>query len=235
MTGTGIIIVAGGIGTRMGGEIPKQFLCLDGRPLLMHTIDRFAEALPEAKRVVVLPENQIREWQSLCLQYDFQIVHTVVSGGETRFHSVKNGLAEVTDCDYIGVHDGVRPLITRNLITRVLEAAQDFGAAIPAVPVSDSLRETVRCQACEDPSRIIDSKPVDRSRFLAVQTPQFFRAGILLRSYGQDYTPKFTDDASVVEAGGSAVMLIPGDPANLKLTTPVDLILAQALLRSDND
>ncbi|MCD8185869.1 MAG: 2-C-methyl-D-erythritol 4-phosphate cytidylyltransferase [Rikenellaceae bacterium] len=232
-----IIIVAGGSGTRMGSEIPKQFLMLSGRPLLMHTIDRFSAALPGIRTVVALPLSQLEYWEQLCRQHLFESVHSVVAGGPTRFDSVKNALSLLPDCDYIGVHDGVRPLVSASLITRTLEAAQDFGAAIPALPVADSLREVTRCESCADPSKIIDSRPVDRNRFLAVQTPQFFRSQILRKGYRQDYIPEFTDDASVVESAGYTVTLVPGDPVNIKVATPTDLRLAAALIssgRNDN-
>ena len=228
---TAVILVAGGNGTRMGGETPKQFLLLGGMPLLMHTVRCFSEALPQVKMIVVLPEGQTTHWASLCEEYAFTIEHTVVSGGKTRFHSVKNGLEETADCDYIGVHDGVRPLAAQGLIVRVWEAAQNFGAAIPVIPLTDSIREVVYCDSCQDKSEIIDSKPADRNRFAAVQTPQFFRQSILVKAYEQDYSAHFTDDASVVEAAGYEVSLVPGDPANLKVTTPVDLALAEVLIK----
>lgn len=227
---TAIILVAGGSGSRMGGDTPKQFLPLAGKPLLMHTIERFANVLPGARLIVVLPADQRARWAALCEDYAFTIGHTVVAGGENRFQSVQNGLREAADCDEIGVHDGVRPLVDEPVIRRTLEAAQAFGAAIPVIPVTDSLREVSRCPACEDRSEVVGSNPVDRSRFVAVQTPQFFRADLLLKAYEQDYSPEFTDDASVVEAAGITVRLVPGDPANIKVTTPVDLLLAEKLV-----
>ena len=228
---TGIIIVAGGSGTRMGGETPKQFLLLAGKLLLMHTITRFREALPAARLTVVLPEAYITHWAALCEEYAFEPEHTVVAGGKNRFESVKNGLSTVADCDYIGVHDGVRPLASTELIGRTLEQAQNFGAAIPVVELTDSLREVVFCNECQNVNEVIDSQPVDRNRLRAVQTPQFFRAQLLLTAYGQDFSPSFTDDASVVEAVGYTVTLAEGDPANIKVTTPVDLAVAEALLK----
>jgi 2-C-methyl-D-erythritol 4-phosphate cytidylyltransferase len=232
---TAVIIVAGGTGSRMGTETPKQFLLLTGKPLLMHTIERFADTLPGAGLIVVLPEDQQVHWAALCEQYDFTIEHTVVTGGKTRFHSVRNALPETKGYDYIGVHDGVRPLVTPQVIRRTLDAAQDFGAAIPVVPLQDSLREIIRCGECQDMSEIIDSKPADRNRFVAVQTPQFFRANLLLKTYEQDYTPGFTDDASVVESSGQTVTLVPGNAANIKVTTPVDLTIAGVLLEKEGE
>ena len=228
---TAVIIVAGGSGSRMGTAISKQFLLLAGKPLLMHTLERFAEALPEAKLIVVLPFGLQTHWAGLSEKYRFAVQHVVVAGGATRFHSVLNGLRETDGFDYIGVHDGVRPLSRPEVIRRTLEAAQDRGAAIPVVSLSDSLREVMRCGECQGISEMIDSKPVDRSRFVAVQTPQFFRSATLKKAYEQEYTPEFTDDASVVEASGQAVVLVLGDPANIKVTTPVDLAIAETLIK----
>ncbi len=215
---TAIIVVAAGSGSRMGGETPKQFLPLAGKPLLMHTLGRLAEALPDAELIVVLPQAHIARWTALCEEQAFTLAHTVVAGGKTRFESVKNGLNAAVGCEMIGVHDGVRPMADRELILRVLSAAREFGAAIPAVPVTDSLRE------------IPANRPVDRNHYAAVQTPQFFRAPLLIEAYGRE-DAGFTDDASVVEAAGTAVALVPGDPKNIKVTTPVDLAVAEVLLK----
>lgn len=234
MNRVGIVIVAGGSGSRMGSEIPKQFIVLNGKPILMHTINRFREALPQAEIVVVLPEKEIPSWASLCETYSFTTEHTVIPGGKTRFHSVKKGLGLLGETDYIGVHDGVRPVISSEIIRTVLECAQKYGAAIPVTEITDSLREIKACASCEDPIQFIESKIVDRNRFRAVQTPQFFRSQILLKAYGQDYIPQFTDDASVVEAHGNTVTLCPGDYRNIKVTTPADLVIAELFLRGEN-
>ena len=212
----------------MGTETPKQFLLLAGKPVLMHAIGCFSDALPEAELVVVLPENQIARWASLCEVHAFAVGHTVVPGGETRFHSVKNALEKAVGADCVGVHDGVRPLASGALVAQVLEAARKFGAAIPAVPLTDSIRELV-------PGGLpgtSGSKPADRSRFVAVQTPQFFRGTVLTKAYEQEYAPEFTDDASVVEASGHPVALVPGDAANIKVTVPADLRLAEMWMSS---
>ena len=214
---TGIIIVAGGTGSRMGTQMPKQFLPLAGKPLLMHTIDRLAQALPQATLAVVLPGEQLVHWAALCEQYGFETPHTVVPGGKTRFESVKNGLKAVAGCRTIGVHDGVRPLVGKELILRVWQASLEARAAIPVIPVTDSLRE------------IPVNRPVDRNHYVAVQTPQFFHGPLLVEAYERQ-DAGFTDDASVVEASGTAVTLVPGDPANIKITTPVDLAVAETLL-----
>jgi 2-C-methyl-D-erythritol 4-phosphate cytidylyltransferase len=229
----GIIIVAGGSGRRMGSETPKQFLPLAGKPVLMRTIERLADALPEADRIVVLPAEQTDRWAELCEQYDFTVSHTVATGGATRFHSVRNGLeiALAAGCEVIGVHDGVRPLVSKELIERVLDSAEECGAAIPVIPLSDSVREVDYCDSCQDLSHVVSSRPVDRNRLVAIQTPQFFQATILQKSYQQAYNSGFTDDASVVESAGYTVTLTPGDPANIKITTPTDLAVAETLLR----
>lgn len=220
MNKIGVIIVAGGSGTRMGGNIPKQFMELDGKPLLMRSIEKFHSVFPEAEIVVVLPGTQVEVWNLFLKQYDFRIPHSVAEGGDTRFDSVKNGLESLVDCDYVGIHDGVRPLVTREVILAALNAAEETGAAVPVVPVVDSLREI------EDGGSHI----VDRSRFVAVQTPQFLRADVIKEAYGQSYSPVFTDDASVAEACGYRVALSQGDPANIKITTPSDMVAAMALL-----
>ena len=221
------IIVAGGSGTRFGAQLPKQFLELGGKPILMRTIEAFGENRDGSFDVIVtLPAEQMDLWRGLCDQYAFAVLHRVVAGGETRWHSVKNALAsigDVADVDVIAVHDGVRPLAPADLIHRVLEAARRDGAAIPVVPLNDSVR-----QVDGD-----DSHALDRSSLRAVQTPQAFDARLLMESYKQPFDPTFTDDASVVERAGHAVTLVEGAPQNLKITRPMDLALAEYLLNRD--
>lgn len=222
------IIVAGGSGTRFGAQLPKQFLELDGEPILMRTIEAFEEALGGAVHdiVVTLPADQMNIWQELCSRYAFVVAHRVVAGGETRWHSVKNALdniADGADVDVIAVHDGVRPLATPDLISRVLDAARRDGAAIPVVPLNDSVR-----QVAGDTSHALD-----RSSLRAVQTPQAFDARLLLDAYSQPYRPTFTDDASVVECAGHGITLVEGDARNLKITRPMDLALAEYLLNKN--
>ena len=177
------------------------------------------------KIVLVLPENHIERWKELCERYDFRLPHTVVAGGESRFHSVRNGLRAVPEADLVLVHDGVRPFVDDRTIAAVLEAARRYGAAVPTVPVVDSLRRLDPC----DPVR---SEAVDRSAYRAVQTPQGFRGDWLRRAYAAPYDDRFTDDASVVELTGvGRVVLTDGDPANLKITTPIDLVWAETWLR----
>ena len=225
------IIVAGGSGTRFGAEVPKQFLELGGRPILMRTIEAFAGESGEKGDspfdvIVTLPADQMALWRELCDRYAFAVPHRVVAGGETRWHSVKNALDSIgdpADVDVIAVHDGVRPLVSPDLIKRVLEAARRDGAAIPVVMLNDSVRQ-------------VDgetSHALDRSSLRAVQTPQAFEARLLLDAYLRPFERTFTDDASVVERAGHRVTLVEGDPRNLKITRPMDLALAEYLLNQD--
>ena len=219
-----ILIVAGGRGTRMGGPQPKQFLELAGRPVLMHTLEAFDRWDASARLIVVLPEDQIDTWKRLCEAHVFSRIHRVVAGGETRFHSVRNGLGAVASNGLIAVHDGVRPLVAPSVIAACFAAAADGGAAVPVVPVVESVREVDADGG---------SRPVDRTRLRVVQTPQVFRADVLRAAYCLPYDPRFTDDASVVEASGVAVRLVPGNRENIKLTTPMDLLLAEQLMRRE--
>ena len=221
------IIVAGGSGTRFGAEVPKQFLELGGRPILMRTIEAFGENRDGSFDVIVtLPLGQMALWQQLCREYSFEVPHRVVAGGETRWHSVKNALdsiGDITDVDVIAVHDGVRPLAGPDLIDRVLEAARRDCAAIPVVMLNDSVRQV-------DGNA---SHALDRSTLRAVQTPQAFDARLLVDAYSLPFETTFTDDASVVERYGHGVTLVEGDPMNLKITRPMDLALAEYLLNTD--
>lgn len=214
------IIVAGGSGTRMGGPIPKQFMLLNGRPLLCWTIEafhRFDAAMPI---ILVLPEKEIPVWRTLCIGHNFHVEHTIVAGGEERFHSVRNGLAAVMGDCVVAVHDGVRPCVSTGLIARCFDAADEHGAAIPVVPISSSVREVIRDS----------SRPVDRSKLRAVQTPQCFRVDFLRKAFGLSYDPAFTDEAILVERIGAKVHLVEGEERNIKVTTPVDLMVAQVMV-----
>lgn len=210
-----VIIVAGGKGLRMGGDVPKQFLVVDGRPILMHTIERFHEYDPDMQIIVVLPKSQIDYWGELCRQYGFGIPLTIAEGGAERFHSVKNGLAALFDgIETVGVHDGVRPYVSRDVIGRCFEEAAVSGAAIPVIDVFETLRELL-----PDGS----SRTVPRANYRLVQTPQVFRTELLRKAYQQDFCPQFTDDASVVEALGHGIALVAGNRENIKITTKADL------------
>ena len=227
MKRTAVIIVAGGSGRRMGGRIPKQFRLLGGQPVLARTIGVFAEALPGAEIVVVLPEEHIPFWKNLAARFEVA-KHRIVPGGNERFNSVRCGLeALLSDPELIAVQDGVRPLGSPEMIRRVVAAADSCGAAIPVVEPVDSFREI----ETEEPAVAgPKSQPVDRSRLRIVQTPQVFRADWLRSAYECPYRREFTDDASVVEAAGYSIFLAPGERGNIKLTTPEDFTIAEALL-----
>lgn len=231
-----VIIVAGGKGLRMGGDIPKQFIPVGGKPILMHTIDRFLQYDPSMQVVLVLPESQQDYWRSLCDQYDFRQPYTIASGGETRFHSVKNGLALVSsDVQLVGVHDGVRPFVSIDTIRACYDEAARSEAAIPVTEVVETLRHLTHIDAsgnsgCSESSTVhtSSSETVPRSDYRLVQTPQVFSADLLRTAYSQPYTTFFTDDASVVESFGHSVALVPGNRENIKITTPFDLTIAQS-------
>lgn len=213
------IFVAGGSGTRMGGDVPKQFLPLAGLPVLVRTISRFVEALPEAHVVTVLPAHLIDEWKQMCIKYELTVPQTLVAGGLTRFHSVRNALEKVPDGAIVSVHDGVRPLLSVNLIRAMVEKVREVPALLPVVPVVDTLRST-------DPG----VPAPDRSRTVAVQTPQMFWSEVLKDAYRQAYDLSFTDDGSVVEKKGVSLSFIEGERYNIKITTPEDMVLAEAIL-----
>ena len=210
------IIVAGGKGLRMGGDVPKQFLPIGGKPVLMHTIEAFLEALNDVQIVLVLPAEQHDYWQKLCKDYNFRSPELIATGGETRFHSVKNGLALLPEDDeaVVGVHDGVRPFVSRDTIQRCFGTAAEGKAVVPVVPVIETLR-----QILPDGSSI--TRP--RNEFRLVQTPQTFPLALLKQAYEQPYSEVFTDDASVVEAMGKEITMVEGNRENIKLTTPADL------------
>lgn len=219
------IIVAGGRGLRMGGDVPKQFLPVAGRPVLMRTMEAFHRAFSDEGGlgiILVLPKDQQDYWQRLCDEYSFALPHQVATGGEARFHSVQNGLALVPDDagGVVGVHDGVRPFVSREVIRRCFESAREHGAVVPVVPVVETVRQIL-------PEG--DSLTVDRTLYRLVQTPQTFRISILKEAYRQPYQSEFTDDASVVEALGHRIALIEGNRENIKLTTPSDIRYADFL------
>jgi len=209
--------MAGGSGTRMGAECPKQFLEIGGKAILQLTIEKFLEAEPDLKVVVVLPKEHIDTWKQYCYSRNFTCPQTLVAGGITRFHSVKNGLAKVPDGAVVAIHDAVRPLITPGLVRGLFEKACSTGSAVPAVPVVDTIKS-------------LDGVYVDRSRLLSVQTPQVFLSELVKKAYNQPYNTSFTDDASVVEAAGETVEYVSGERFNIKITTPDDLVLCDALM-----
>lgn len=219
-----VIITAAGSGSRFGAPLPKQFCLLAGRPVLMHTIESVAEAMPDANIVLTLSKDAQDLWRRLCNQYDF-VSPQVVTGGDTRFHSIKNGLMslQTEHDDIIMVHDGARPFVTYKMCQRLIDSTLRYGSAVPTVAVTDSLRRIYPDGT---------NRAVDRARYRAVETPQAFRADILLKAYSADYIPEFTDDASVVEADGHSVSLVEGDPSNIKITHPIDLVIAEAIINN---
>ena len=223
MATTGVIIVAGGSGRRMGATLPKQFMMLGNEPILSHSINRIHEALPAAEIVVVLPEEHIALWRNIAARFDIAH-HKITAGGTERFYSVKNGLKELSnDVKIIAIHDAVRPLASKKLIIKLILEAEKSVAVIPVVAPVDSFRKIEGD----------DSKIIDRSALRIVQTPQVFNATILRRAYEQDFSSTFTDDASVVEAIGEKITLCEGERGNLKITTPEDMVIASALLEAE--
>ena len=226
-----IIIVAGGKGLRMGGEVPKQFLPIGGKPVLMRTLERFREysdkersASDALQIILVLPKAQQEYWRQLCREYRFDLEYSIADGGETRFHSVQNGLSLIPDDTegVVGVHDGVRPFVSIGVIKRCYDTARIAKAVIPVMPVVETLR---RINSDGSGTNVL------RSNYRLVQTPQTFDIQLLKEANRQPYTEAFTDDASVVEAQGQKVTMIEGNRENIKLTTPFDLSIAEVLLK----
>ena len=216
-----VIIVAGGSGRRMGSEIPKQFLELCGKPILVHTIQVFYDFDPECELILVLPEAQQEYWKELCLKHSFTLPHRIVSGGENRFNSVQNGLKLIDEEGIVFIHDGVRPLVSRQTIEKCYRLAQKNGNAIPVLPMNESLRKS------EGESSI----SVDRTLYFSVQTPQTFQINLIQIAYQQSFDTSFTDDASVAEKAGFPVFMVEGNRENIKITNPTDLIVAEAFLQ----
>lgn len=216
-----VIIVAGGKGLRMGGDVPKQFIELKGIPVLMRTMERFYGFDPAMRMILVLPGSQVDYWRELCRRHDFRITHVVARGGDTRFHSVRNGLALAQDGGLTGVQDGVRPFVSEDTIRRCYAAAEKNGAAVPVLPSTESLRRLNTSGS---------SHAVERAAYRTVQTPQVFGTALLKAAYERPYQSFYTDDASVVEAAGHDITLVEGNRENIKLTTPFDLKVAGALL-----
>ena len=215
------IIVAGGTGTRMGGQVAKQFLELGGKPVIVHTIERFLELSTPPEIILVLPDHSRQQWKEYCFEKNFTFCHTLVSGGITRFHSVKNALKYVRKGGVVAVHDGVRPFVDVSFLEELYSIANKEKAVIPVITSSDSMR----IKEMNGRSTI-----TDRDNYVMVQTPQVFHTDILIKAYEQAYSPSFTDDASVVESLGIEIYLAKGKATNIKLTTPEDLVLANALL-----
>ncbi len=216
------LIVAGGVGSRMGADVPKQFIELAGKPILLWTIQRFLDFDREIALVLVLPKSQFTRWQQISEQFQFTGKIRLVSGGETRFQSVKNGLDVISGEGVVFIHDGVRPLVSFETLQRCFQTALEKGNALPVSPLVESLRQLSGQE----------SQHVDRSKFCLVQTPQTFQIDLIKKAYQQPENHFFTDDASVCEAAGIPIHLVDGNPENIKITNPMDLCVAEALLKS---
>ena len=215
-----VIFVAGGTGTRMGSPLPKQFLKLNNTPIIIHTLRNFFSFNRNFEMIVVMHHDYISFWKDLCLQFEDVPEHTVVAGGEERFHSVKNGIESVSaDVKHIAIHDAVRPLVSHETLTRCFNALNEHNAVVPAIPINDSIREV----------HGVLNKSVDRSLYKRIQTPQCFESTMLKEAYSKPFSPLFTDDASVVEANDHSVFLVEGNLENIKITSPIDLIVGESL------
>lgn len=206
----------------MGAEIPKQFLELAGRPVLMHTIERFKSCYDAIEIITVLPENQLRYWINLQKKHSFSVLHTLVRGGSNRFFSVRNGLKFVGNSGLVAIHDGVRPFVSIDTIKRCFDTAEQLGNAVPAISPAESLRIITE----------EGSVPVNRFHVKQIQTPQVFSCGLIRNAYLQEYSPDFTDDATVLEKTGEKINLVEGNRENIKITNPEDLLISTALLQS---
>lgn len=214
------MIVAGGSGSRMNADVPKQYMLLKGIPILMHTINVFCSYDPQMRIVVVLPETQLRAWEDLCSEYEFRTKHDIGFGGNTRFHSVKKNLTDIPDHCLIAIHDGVRPLVAESTIIRCFDGALKYGNAVPCIEIPETLREL------NDKGSV----QVDRTRYRLIQTPQVFESGLLKKAYLQEYRKDFTDDAGVVESMGYQIHLVEGNKENIKITYPSDLLMASTYI-----
>jgi 2-C-methyl-D-erythritol 4-phosphate cytidylyltransferase len=215
-----MIIVAGGSGKRMGSDVPKQFLPINGKPILMRTIERIKQYDSNISIIIVLPENQISYWKLLCSEYAFNLPCTIAFGGKERFYSVKNALTYVPDDCLVGVHDGVRPFVSNETLDRLFEVAEKNSAVVPAIPPHESIRMDTG-----DSNSIID-----RNIVKLIQTPQIFHSSLLKKAYSTDYKTMFTDDASVVEqVMGNKIKLVEGNRENIKITTTFDLMMAEVI------
>ena len=214
------LIVAGGSGARMNREVPKQFIELLGRPVLMHTMETFFRYDPEISFLLVLPKRWMPLWVELCAKHSFTIEHQLVTGGEIRFRSVKNGLQQISEDGIVFIHDGVRPLVSVKTIQNCFEMALEKGNSLPVIPVSESVREVNAGY----------SQAVDRSNYFLVQTPQTFQVSMIKRAYNNSLTEDYTDDATVLESLGETINLAEGNRENIKITYPEDLLFAEAVL-----
>ena len=223
-----LVIPAGGSGVRMGAGIPKQFLELEGKPILRLTIERFMEAVPEVRVITVLPQSHMEWWRLYCAREGFNCPQKLVEGGFTRFHSVKNALAHIPDGALVAVHDAVRPLVSAGKIRELFAAAEYSPAVIPVIPCTDTLKVL---EEREDGALQVAAKSIDRSIVWGAQTPQVFHSEVLRKAYDAGFDTMFTDDASVASKAGVPVQCLVGEKTNIKITTPEDLTLAAAILQ----
>ncbi|MBO7724524.1 MAG: 2-C-methyl-D-erythritol 4-phosphate cytidylyltransferase [Paludibacteraceae bacterium] len=216
-----VVVVAGGKGLRMNAGIPKQFIEVGGKPILMHTLERFHGFDSQIDIILVLPEEQFGYWKELCKKHNFDVPFRLQCGGKERFDSVKNGLQLVEKNTLVAVHDGVRPFVSCETLSRCFSMAKEKGNAVPVIDMVDSVRRVDSSQ---------NSEQEDRGSLKLVQTPQVFLSDVLLSAYAQKFDSKFTDDASVVESIGENINLVEGNRENIKITTEFDLKIAQILL-----
>ena len=228
-----VVMMAAGSGTRMGAQMPKQFLELDGKAILRRTIETFLEACPDISVITVLPGQYVDYWRDYCYRNSFICPQILVKGGITRFHSVRNALQKVPSGAIVAVHDGVRPLLTENMIKDMFDKAEDCPALIPVVPCVDTMK-VLQKKVWDDGSETLSAIPgqsVDRSVLYGAQTPQIFHSELLKAAYGQAYDTAFTDDASVVEKYGKSLSYVMGERLNIKITTGEDLVIAEAVMK----
>jgi len=216
-----VLIIAGGVGQRMNMDIPKQFIPINGKPVLMHTIARFYEYDKTMEIIVIIPRAHVSLWKDLCVEFSFKIKHQIVNGGKERFYSVKNGLKVVDENSLVLIHDGVRPLVSFDAINRVVETSEEKGNAVPYIDMDQSVRKV----------SATGNKAFDRSQLKLIQTPQGFHSSIIKEAYAKRYRKSFTDDASVLEALKHEINLVKGNHKNIKITSSTDLHLVDCLMR----
>ena len=228
-----VVVVAGGSGTRMGAQVPKQFLELGGKAILRRTIEVFREAVPEINVITVLPDEHMEYWRDYCYRNNFICPQILVKGGITRYHSVRNALSKVPDGAIVAIHDGVRPLLSPSLVQDLFAKAETAAAVVPVTPCIDTMK-VLQKKVWDDGSETLTSVPgavADRSVLYGAQTPQVFRSELLKDAYNQAFDTAFTDDASVVERYGKSLSYVMGERLNIKITTQEDLVLAEAVLK----
>jgi 2-C-methyl-D-erythritol 4-phosphate cytidylyltransferase len=216
-----VLIIAGGLGKRMNSSIPKQFIPIAGKPVLMHTIAKFKDYDPKINILVIIPRVHIRLWKDLCQEFGFAIEHQIISGGKERFYSVKNGLKQVPKDSLVLIHDGVRPLVSNETIERVVNTSIEKGNAIPFMDITQSVRKLSKGK----------SRAINRKDFKVIQTPQGFHSDFIKDAYSKRYRKSFTDDASVLEASGYEINLVKGNNKNMKITSSIDIHIVECLMK----